>query len=154
MKIINTALLMSLLIASCNAPSIENQSKSVKPILGTWKLLTGVLIEKGDTTTTDYTKDVSFIKIINDTHFAFIQHDLTKGKGAKPVFSAGGGSYTFSDNTYTERLEYCNDRAWEGNDFKFTVSIKGDTFIQKGVEIIESEGINRLNIETYIKVNK
>ncbi len=145
---------MSLLIASCNAPSIENQSKTVKPVIGTWKLLTGVLIEKGDTTTTDYTKEVSFIKIINDTHFAFIQHDLTKGKGAKPVFSAGGGSYTFSNNTYTERLEYCNDRAWEGNDFKFTVTIKGDTFIQKGVEIIESEGVNRLNIETYIKVNK
>ncbi len=154
MKIINTALLMSLLIASCNAPIIENQSKTVKPVIGTWKLLTGVLIEKGDTTTTDYTKEVSFIKIINDTHFAFIQHDLTKGKGAKPVFSAGGGSYTFSNNTYTERLEYCNDRAWEGNDFKFTVTIKGDTFIQKGVEIIESEGVNRLNIETYIKVNK
>ena len=31
---------------SCNAPNIENQSKPIKPIIGTWKLLTGVLIEK------------------------------------------------------------------------------------------------------------
>jgi hypothetical protein len=155
MKITNTAVLMSLLMVACNTPSIENPSKSVQnPLVGTWKLQTGVLIEKGDTTATDYTKDVSFIKIINDTHFAFIQHDLTKGKGAKPVFSAGSGSYTFSDSTYTEHLEYCSDRAWENNDFKFTATIKGDTFIQKGVEIIENEGVNRLNIETYIKVNK
>lgn len=154
MKITNTALLMSLLIVACNAPSIENQSKPIKPIIGTWKLLTGVLIEKGDTVSTDYTKEVSFIKIINDTHFAFIQHDLMKGKGAKPVFSAGSGSYTLSDSTYTEHLEYCSDRVWEDNDFKFTVTIKSDTLIQKGVEIIESAGVNRLNIETYIKVRK
>ena len=33
------------------------------------------LIEKGDTTVTDYTKDISFIKIINDDHFAFLSHD-------------------------------------------------------------------------------
>ncbi len=152
MKIRNAFILISLLFIACNAPNIENQSKAApKPIIGTWKLLTGVLIEKGDTTATDYTKDVSFIKIINDTHFAFIQHDLTKGKGAKPVFSAGGGSYTFSDSTYTEHLEYCNDRAWEDNDFTFTITTRGDTLIQKGIEKIEGTGVNRMNIETYMK---
>ncbi|MBL7817184.1 MAG: hypothetical protein JNL70_19325 [Saprospiraceae bacterium] len=154
MKIINIALSVSLLMASCNTQSIENKSKSVNPLLGTWKLQTGVLIEKGDTTTTDYTKEVSFIKIINDTHFAFIQHDLAKGKGAKPVFSAGGGSYTFSDSTYTEHLEYCNERAWEDNKFSFTITVRGDTLVQKGVEKIEGTDVNRLNIETYVKVKK
>ena len=132
MKIKNTFILISVLIISCNAPNIDNKAKTVqKPIVGTWKLLTGVLIEKGDTTVTDYTKDVSFIKIINDTHFAFIQHDLTKGKGSKPVFSAGSGSYIVSDNSYTEHLEYCSDRAWEDNDFKFTLTMRGDTLSKK-----------------------
>lgn len=154
MKIINTVLVLSLIIGACHSPNIETSSKPAKPILGTWKLLSGVLIEKGDTTITDYTKDVSFIKIINDTHFAFIQHDLSKGKSAKPVFSAGGGSYNFSDSTYTEHLEYCNERAWEDNKFTFTITIRGDTLIQRGIEKIEETGVNRLNIETYIKLQK
>ena len=55
------------------------------PIAGTWKLITGMIIEKGDTVVTDYTKNRSFIKIINDTHFAFLQHDLNKGKDSAAV---------------------------------------------------------------------
>ena len=123
------------------------------PIVGTWKLITGTLIEKGDTTVTEYTKNTSFIKIINDTHFAFLQHDLTKGKDSA-VFVAGGGAYTLKDNTYTEHLEYCSAREWEGNDFSFTVTIKGDTLVQRGVEKVEAAGINRVNMEKYVRVKK
>jgi hypothetical protein len=79
-------------------------------------------------------------------------HDLNKGKDSTAAYSSGGGSYTLKDSTYTEHLEYCTAREWEGNDFTFTMTIKGDTLIQRGVEIIESEGINRLNIEKYLRV--
>ena len=133
---------------SCNEKSQSNpETISIK---GTWKLLTGTLIEKGDTTITDYTKDKSFIKIINDTHFAFLQHDLRKDSTSG--FSAGGGRYTLTGNNYTEHLEYCNAKEWEGHDFAFTVTINGDTLIQTGVEKIEAEGINRINTEKYIRV--
>jgi len=121
-------------------------------IVGTWQLITGTLIEKGDTIVTDYTKNISFIKIINDTHFAFLQHDLKKGQDSDAVFVSGGGRYSLSDSLYTEHLEYCNARNWEGNDFKFTISIKADTLIQTGVEKVESAGVNRINIEKYIRV--
>jgi len=133
---------------SCNEKSQSNP-KTIS-IKGTWKLLTGTLIEKGDTTITDYTKDKSFIKIINDTHFAFLQHDLRKDSTSG--FSAGGGRYTLTGNNYTEHLEYCNAKEWEGHDFAFTVTINGDTLIQTGVEKIEAEGINRINTEKYIRV--
>jgi hypothetical protein len=123
------------------------------PITGTWKLLSGSLIEKGDTTVTDYTGNKQFIKIINDTHFAFMSHDLNKGKdSATALFSAGGGKYSIKDSIYTEHLEYCNDRQWENNDFTFTVTIKNDTLIQQGVEKIEGTNINRLNIEKYVRL--
>jgi coproporphyrinogen III oxidase-like Fe-S oxidoreductase len=121
-------------------------------VVGTWKLITGIVIEKSDTVVTDYTKNISFIKIINDTHFAFLQHDLNKGKDSAAVFVSGGGSYSLSDSLYSEHLEYCSDRNWEGNDFKFTVEIKNDTLIQSGVEKVESAGVNRINIEKYIRV--
>jgi hypothetical protein len=142
------------LLASCDSQTTEEAHQtSTAPIVGTWKLLTGTLIEKGDTIVTDYTKNTSFIKVINDTHFAFLQHDLTKGKDSA-VFVAGGGAYSLKDSSYTEHLEYCSAREWEGNDFAFTVSIKGDTLVQSGVEKVEAAGVNRVNIEKYVRVKK
>lgn len=133
----------------------EKKSKPCQnPIEGTWQLITGTLIEKGTTTLTDYTKNTSFIKIINGTHFAFLQHDLKKGADSSAVFVAGGGRYSIGDSIYTEHLEYCNDRNWEGNDFKFTYSVKSDTLIITGIEKVESAGINRVNIEKYTRIKK
>lgn len=148
-----STLFIALIFIACN-PKVESPSQSIKglPLQGTWKLLTGTLIEKGDTTVTDYTSKVSFIKIINGSHFAFLQHDLNKGADSSAVFSAGGGSYTLNGNNYTESLEYCNARNWEGNDFSFTITIAGDTLVQQGIEKIEKEGIERINIEKYIRV--
>ncbi|RYG02640.1 MAG: hypothetical protein EOO02_10145 [Chitinophagaceae bacterium] len=130
---------------------VESDSLQVNKLVGTWKLITGTLIEKGDTTVTDYTKTSSFIKIINATHFAFIQHDLQKGKDSTASFSAGGGTYSLKDSSYTEHLEYCNAREWEGHDFNFTVTISNDTLVQRGIEVVESQNINRLNIEKYVR---
>ena len=124
-----------------------------KPIAGTWQLLSGTVIEKGDTTVTDYTKNMSFIKIINDTHFAFLQHDLNKVK-VSAVFVAGGGNYSLRDSLYSEHLQYCSDRKWEGNSFTFTITINNDTLIQRGTEKVEGAGVNRINIEKYIRVKK
>lgn len=139
-----------ILLASCNTNQNAKTVQAFLPIQGTWKLLTGTLIEKGDTTVTDYTKTSEFIKIINDTHFAFLSHDLNKDSVAS--FSAGGGHYTLKDSAYTEHLEYCNAREWEGNNFDFTVTINNDTLTQKGIEKIDSLGVNRLNIEKYVRV--
>ena len=129
-------------------------AKKSLPITGTWQLISGKLIEKGDTTVTDYTKQLSFIKVINDTHFSFLQHDVNGGRDSTASFAAGGGSYTLEDSSYTEHLAYCSDRNWEGHDFRFTVTIHAATLVQKGLEKIDSAGINRMNIETYIRVNR
>ena len=154
MKLMIAFFFAALIVASChpNHPTVESIHSSL-PIEGTWKLLSGTLIEKGDTTVTDYTKKLSFIKIINASHFSFLNHDLDKGKdSATAAFVAGGGRYTLKDSVYTEHLEYCNDRQWEGNDFAFTISIKNDTLIQTGIEKVESAGVNRLNIEKYVRM--
>jgi hypothetical protein len=153
MKIIIAFSLITITLLSCDVKTkVEQPNPTALSIAGTWKLLTGTLIEKGDTLVTDYTKDMSFIKIINDSHFAFLHHDLSKGKDSAAIYSSGGGSYSLTDSVYTEHLEYCTAREWEGNDFPFTVTIKNDTLTQSGVEKIESEGINRLNIEKYVRV--
>ena len=147
-------IMVSGLLVSCSASVHRQEVNSDKlPIAGTWKLISGTIIEKGDTTVTFYDKNLSFIKIINDTHFAFLNHDLKKGKDtATAAYSSGGGRYTLQDSTYTEHLEYCSDRQWEDNNFPFTISIKNDTLVQRGIEKVESEGINRLNIEKYVRL--
>ena len=138
---------ISCMLVACGRETEDNSN----PLAGTWKLERAILIENGDTTVTDYTKDISFIKIINDTHFAFLQHDLNKGKDSA-VFVAGGGQYTLRDSLYTEHLEYCSARDWEGNDFTFKITLKGDTLVQRGVENVESPIINIVNIERYTRL--
>lgn len=93
------------------------------------------------------------IKIINSTHFAFLNHALNKSKdSSKAEFSAGGGTYTLADSVYTERLEYYVDKDWENHTFPFVVTFSGDTLIQKGVEKLEKLGIDRIIIEKYKRV--
>ncbi len=151
MKNLLYLLSLTILLASCGKKATSSESKNNVPILGTWKLISGTLIENGDTTVTKYTQNVSFIKIINDTHFAFLQHDLSQGKDSSAVFVAGGGRYTLADSIYTEHLEYCSDRAWEGNDFSFVVTVKNDTLIQRGIEKVKEAGVDRMNIEMYVR---
>jgi hypothetical protein len=142
-----------LVLVSCNAnQSAENSGKPGIPIVGTWKLISGTTIQGKDTVTTDYTKDKYNLKIINETHFAFVGHDLTKGKDSLAFYSSGAGPYTLKDSVYTESLQFCNERAWEGHDFTFTVSIQNDSLTQTGIEKIDSLKINRLNIERYVRV--
>lgn len=139
-------------LISCN--SNKDAAKNNKlPLEGTWELIKGTTIQNGDTVNSNYTANTTFIKIINDTHFAFLQHNQNKSKDSS-VFVAGGGKYTLNDSSYTEHLEYCIDRDWEGKDFNFIINIKNDTLIQKGIEKVESKNINRINIEEYKRVRK
>ncbi|MEJ0032869.1 MAG: hypothetical protein WDO15_21995 [Bacteroidota bacterium] len=140
-------ILLVVVLASCTAS--VTQAPPPSPITGTWKLLSGTLIEKGDTTITDYTKGQSFIKIINNTHFAFLLH----GTDTVSVYSSGGGKYTLAGDNYTEHLEYCSDRQWEGHDFSFKITVRNDTLIQQGIEEVASAGVSRMNIEKYVKVS-
>ncbi|UII22296.1 lipocalin-like domain-containing protein [Fulvivirga ligni] len=130
--------------------TIKTSENSIK---GTWKLLTGVTIEGQDSTSTDYTTDQEFIKMINDTHFSFVRHDVNQGKDSTTAaYVSGAGTYKLEGSTYKEHLQYCNFREWEGHDFTFDVQIKNDTLVQSGVEKSEELGVDRRIIETYVRL--
>jgi len=149
---ITITLLFSLLI-SCQSNSGSTEgSQAVNPIVGTWQLISGTVIQGKDTTTTDYTRNRKFLKIVNGSHFSFVGHDLSKGKDSLAFYSSGAGTYSLKDSVYTEHLQYCNDRAWEGNDFTFHILIRNDSLTQTGVEKIEKINVDRLNIERYVRV--
>jgi hypothetical protein len=144
------------MISSCT-PGPEKKSTAQQPgnsisLKGTWKLVSATKVSKGLTTFTDFTRNQEMIKIINDTHFAFVRHDLKPDAEGKNNFDAGGGRYQLAGNQYTEHLDYYKDKNWEGKAFTFTVTIRKDTLIQTGIEKIESEGIDQTITEKYLKV--
>jgi Lipocalin-like domain len=152
MKVLTVAVFILLTLTACE--SKQNSDKPAPPVnsmIGTWELVSGTTIQGRDTTFTDYTKNRKFLKIINGTHFSFVGHDLSEGKDSAAFYTSGAGTYTLSDSTYTEHLQFCSDRAWEGNDFTFTVSIRNDSLTQTGIEKIEKINVNRLNIERYVR---
>ncbi|HEU4553331.1 MAG TPA: hypothetical protein VFS25_10875 [Chitinophaga sp.] len=152
-KLSTAALGLSLTVSACTQQSTTTAATAARtPLEGTWRLVSGTVIEKNDTTVTDYTQGKSFIKVINASHFAFTGHDLHKGKDSTAFFSSGAGTYELHDSAYTEKLAYCSDREWEGNEFHFTVSIVNDTLTQQGVEKVEGTSINRVNIEKYVRI--
>jgi hypothetical protein len=145
---------LPLLAAMSFLLSCNSQPDATLHLNGTWRLVSGTTITKGVSTVTDYTKESTMIKIINDTHFAFLKHDLNSPKDSSNHFDAGGGSYTLAGDKYTEHLDYYVDRNWEGKTFPFTVSISNDTLIQRGMEKVEQENIDREIIERYVRVQK
>ncbi len=145
-----TMMMCTVLLFSCNSEK-EPQKAAPFSIKGTWKLIGATTIQQGSTKTDDLTGK-EMIKIINDSHFSFLNHDVNKGKDSTAYFMSGGGRYTLVGNQYTEYLDYCSAREWEANKFDFTVEIKGDTLVQTGIEKVEEAGVDRKIIETYLKV--
>ena len=117
---------------------------------GTWQLVSGMTITGKDTV--PYASDFRMIKVINDTHFAFLRHDKNPPKDSSNHFDGGGGNYTLSGNQYTEHLDYYADRNWEGKPFTFTVEMHNDTLIQTGIEKVDAAHIDHIIIEKYVKV--
>lgn len=151
MKITTLILLPAFcLLLSCNTKTPEDNLAI--HLNGTWKLVEGYTLTKGVKSTDAYPKDHEMIKILNDTHFAFLNHVPNTPKDSTNHFDAGGGRYTLKGNQYTEHLDYYVDKNWEGKSFDFTLTMSGDTLIQKGLEKVEKENIDRIIIEKYIKL--
>lgn len=139
-----------IILVSCKNELETNQQTKIE---GTWRLLYAQKIIGKDTTFTDFTKNMKGVKIINNNHFAFFQHDLQKGQDSlTSKFSSGGGKYVLEANKYTEFLEYCSARKWEANQFSFTVLVKNDSLLQTGIEKIPELGVERKIIETYVRI--
>jgi len=141
------AFFVTCLLFGCSSAPTTNS------LVGTWELVDASSTEAGKTTST-FDPKRKMIKIINATHFAFLNHDMgTATDSTAAPFSAGGGKYTLTGDNYTEYLDYFGDKRWEGNKFEFTVTFANDTLIQRGVEKVEKAGVDHIIIEKYKRVN-
>lgn len=146
-------LIISLLVLiSCNNQQ-ESQVPEPIPLVGTWELISATTIQ-GDSVEHKDLSGKRMIKIINESHFAFLNHDINEKSDSLKFFVSGGGKYQLTGNQYVEFLEYCNFREWEGNTFEFTVEINGDTLTQRGFEKIEELGVDQEIIEVYLRTEQ
>ena len=153
MKILPFIALGAMALAACKQNTATTTAVSLEsPLNGTWRLLNSKSIVKKDTTDTSPKKGIETLKIYNDTHFTFFTHNTDKSAAA--TYDSGAGTYTLKGEDYTEHLKYCSEREWENHDFNFTMTVKGDTIQQRGVEKVDSGSvhIDHILIETYTKV--
>ncbi|SKB35411.1 hypothetical protein SAMN05660776_0655 [Salegentibacter holothuriorum] len=125
---------------------IENVSE-ISPIVGTWKLVYGETREEDSVTVKDLSNS-EFIKIINETHFAFVNQSKLDNES----FYSGAGTYTLDGNKYVEQLDYIKFSDIRGHSFPFTVEFRGDSLIQFGLEEIKDANIKRHIVEKYIRI--
>jgi hypothetical protein len=135
----------SMLSSSCN----QSDAPAGLHLNGTWQLISGMTITKKDTVR--YATDFKMIKIINDSHFAFLRHDSNPPKDSANHFDGGGGRYTLAGDQYTEHLDFYADRNWEGKPFTFTIKLSNDTLTQTGIEKVEGANVDHVIIEKYIR---
>ena len=99
----NTIFFLAILLASCS-PNEASSSEKTLPIIGTWELVAAQKTQKGETKQDDLSGK-RMIKVINGSHFAFLNHDLVQEGDSLDFFVSGGGTYTLTGNQYQEHLE-------------------------------------------------
>ncbi len=142
--------ILALLVFSCKPEKAKDEKIPVteqSSIIGTWKLVYGEIRENDSLEVKDLSKS-DFIKIINDTHFAFFNQNKNSSLG----FYGGAGTYELKGTDYIETLNYIESESYRGHQFPFTVEIKGDSLIQFGLEEIQEANIKRHIVEKYIRI--
>ncbi|MBB3697263.1 hypothetical protein KMW28_28390 [Flammeovirga yaeyamensis] len=129
------------------------KKSNIPNIQGTWELISAESVENEESKTMDLS-DRRMIKMFSQQHFAFFNHDVHHGKDSSEYYASGGGTYRLAGDQYTENLEYCSYRPWEGHKFTFRLYFEGDTLVQIGKEEIESLGVDRLIIEKYKRIER
>ena|SRR5688572_7285054 len=96
--------------------------------LGTWKLVSTKYGDAKDFT--PYREESSRLKIINATHFIWVEVDSK----TKNVLASAGGAYKLDGLSYTETIDFAGEgmAAYLGKSQKFTIRVDGDKLFQSG----------------------
>jgi len=104
-------------------------SQETNPFVGSWKLVSQKLIFS-DTTITADASTLQSMKILSQTHFAYVT-DKTH-QDSTIFLRAGAGTYTHSDKEYAEKIEYSSDPVMLGKTYRFSFEMEGDTWTHIG----------------------
>lgn len=107
------------------AASAARAQLPATPLEGTWEMVSQWIIYPDSTV--DRTDQIPYtIKILNSTHFAFGRQIMDE-----EVF-AGGGTYSFDGETYTEHITWHSSAGLAGQSVSFEAQVDGDTWRHVG----------------------
>jgi len=141
--------------ATTTAPASAADSKHT--LEGTWELVSAKYTFPDKTETNAGYKQ---IKVITKNHWAFVGQNTDRQKftsqgsdaellSAAKGFGAGGGTYTFSGDTYTEVIEFFHNPNYVGLSIPWNVKWDGDQFIQSGTFPIKAAGMGENDMQLY-----
>ena len=149
MRNILVVVIITFFFIGCSEVDKKSSEKVENEIKGTWKLVYGE-IKEGDSVQIKELSNTEFIKIINDSHFAF----FNQRKDSEEDYYGGAGTYKLVGSNYTEKLEFIGAKTIRGHEFSFQIEFKGDTLIQHGLEEVEAANIKRYIVEKYIRLDE
>jgi hypothetical protein len=96
---------------------------------GTWQLVS-YKYGPSQSEFTDRTEEFPRIKVINKTHFIWVDYITKSGN----ITKSGGGQYTLIGNSYTEFLEFgLGMDPYLKTNPQYTVTVEGDMLFQTGL---------------------
>ena len=126
---------LATIIASCSAPKKEEPVETMTPaqeLEGVWKMNYGKIIYPD--TVVEVT-DSRAIKILVDGRFALGNQDTDS------TLTAGGGTYEYDGQTYTENIEYFTLPSLVGQSVKFDITLEDGKWSHSGTITDDDEDV-------------
>jgi len=120
------SIVLAAMIVSCSAPKNEAPVKTKTPaqeLEGVWKMTYGKIIYPD---TVIEVTDSHSIKILLSGRFAFGNQD------SDSTLTAGGGTYEYDGQTYTENIEYFTIPSLVGQSVKFDIKLEDGKWSHSG----------------------
>ena len=128
-------ILLVVMIASCSAPKKETPVETKTPaqeLEGVWKITYGKITYPD--TVVEVT-DSRQVKILVGGRFAHGNQETDS------TLTAGGGTYTYDGQTYTENIEYFTIPSLVGQSVKFDIKLEDGKWSHSGTIRIDDEDI-------------
>jgi len=131
---------------------VVSESEVANDLLGTWELMS--FKTEGDSVFLEHPDFIGYVKHITPTHFSWTYYN----KDGDEVVSAGGGTYTFSGDTYTEKIQLMHPQSSSdqvGTVLPFNVKIDGDTWYHSGyIKRISVDSLTGEEVEVSSKLEE
>ena len=120
------SIVLVVMIASCSAPKKEAPVETKTPaqeLEGVWKMTYGIFTYPD---TVIEVTDSRAVKILVGGRFALGNQDTDS------TLTAGGGTYEYDGQTYTENIEYFTDPSIVGQSVKFDIKLEEGKWSHSG----------------------
>lgn len=124
----STLISLFLLLVACGPQ--EEDDDEVVDLVGTWKLMEYVDHGAGDTAWSQYSDNIIYLKHITPTHFTWLHYDKDENR----MVGTGGGTYTYTGDTYTEDIHFFHPPGSSelGQTIPFTAEFKDGKWYHTG----------------------